>query len=220
MKMLYAVVLILTALVSAGSDANRLQRFEWLAKIGPSAKDGQVFNSVFQRLADSDKEEFCRRILTSISMYPAPDDVKTRRFTEMAPEMMKGQSRLCREKLIAVVYSTVPIEFLPDMTKALKFKISIDQLAMGFEEYEEFRENTLARVSKSTHGMPDAEIRDELAATLFIRVPMLTSMLFLNGYEYDFPDTGLDRVPRIFPTGYQGQGLSVVSGRKRIRNAR
>ncbi|MBQ9429989.1 MAG: hypothetical protein IJU44_00390 [Kiritimatiellae bacterium] len=167
---LAAFVLCATGAVSAFADeASTLTRQVWMSKVGTSASDQSVLKNTLPQLAAADRAEFANRVLKAVSRLPISPEEKAEKFVQVANDLLAQQIGDQKADLIAEIYATTPVEFLPAVTDSLSQKFSPEKNGLSNAAYEKFAETTMDKAAKLNAGTDEPSVRDTMVALLFMK---------------------------------------------------
>ncbi len=146
-----------------------LKRSQWLKKIGESVMDAKVLNDTFAQIPDSDKVEFVERAMKAVSRMPVEPEKKAATFVNVAVDCIQGARGDIRYDVIAEVFATVPVVFLPVVTEELSKRFNQEFNKLSDEDYEKIATSVMRIAAERNTRTADPAVRDTFVALAFLR---------------------------------------------------
>ncbi len=165
----YAITLFCLSCVNVRAEGVELKRSQWLKKIGVSVMDESVLKETFIQVPDSDKVEFVQRSMKAVSRMPVEPEKKAASFVNTAVTCIQGAQGNVRYHVIAEVFATVPIPFLPIVTEELSKRFDQEFNKLSDEAYENIATSVIEIATKRNAQTDDAAVRDTFVVLTFLR---------------------------------------------------
>ena len=146
-----------------------LKRSQWLKKIGASVMDESVLKETFSQVPDSDKVEFVQRSMKAVSRMPVEPEKKAASFVNVAVACIQGAKGDVRYSVIAEVFATVPVPFLPVVTEELSKRFNQEFNKLSDEAYEKIATAVVEIAAKRNERTDDPAVRDTFVVLAFLR---------------------------------------------------
>ena len=163
------VTVCLLGCMSLLAQGVELTRSQWLKKIGPSVMDESVLKETLTQVSDSDKVEFVQRLMTAVSRMPVEPEKKAATFVNAAVACIQGAKDETRYDVIAEVFATVPISFLPIVTEELSRRFNQEFNKLSDEAYENIAKSVMKVAEERNARTEDPAVRDTFVALAFLR---------------------------------------------------
>lgn len=151
------------------ADGVQLTRSQWLKKIGASVMDESVLKETFSQVADDEKVEFVQRAMTAVSRMPVEPDRKAAAFVNTAVSCIQSATGDTRYHVIAEVFATVPVPFLPVVTEELSKRFNQEFNKLSDEAYEKIATSVVEIAAKRNERADDAAVRNTFVVLAFLR---------------------------------------------------
>lgn len=172
MKCLTAVCAITVCFLSCidlRAEGVVLKRSQWLKKIGASVMDESVLKETFSQVADSEKVEFVQRSMKAVSRMPVEPEKKAASFVNVAVACIQSSKGDVRHNVIAEVFATVPVQYLPVVTEELSKRFNQEFNKLSDEAYEEIATSVIEVAAKRNARTDDPAVRDTFVILAFLR---------------------------------------------------
>ncbi|MFA7173692.1 MAG: hypothetical protein WC340_09795 [Kiritimatiellia bacterium] len=151
------------------ADGVQLKRSQWLKKIGASVMDEGVLKETFSQVAEDEKVEFVQRAMTAVSRMPVEPERKAAAFVRTAVSCIQASKGDTRFHVIAEVFATVPVSFLPVVTEELSKRFNQEFNNLSDEAYEEISTSVVKIAAKRNERADDAAVRNTFVVLAFLR---------------------------------------------------
>jgi len=172
MKCVTAICVITVSLLSCVNlqgEEVQLKRAQWLKKIGESAMDESVLKETFAMVDDSEKVEFVQRTMKAVSRMPVEPERKAATFVVAAVNCIQSAKGDIRYNVIAEVFATVPVPFLPVVTEELSKRFNQEFNKLSDEAYEEIAKSVVEIAVKRNERTDDPAVRNTFVVLAFLR---------------------------------------------------
>ena len=151
------------------AEGVELKRSQWLKKIGASVMDESVLNETFAQVADSEKVEFVQRSMKAVSRMPVEPEKKAASFVNVAVACIQTAKGDVRYNVIAEVFATVPVAYLPVVTEELSKRFNQEFNKLSDEAYEEIATSVIKIAAERNAQTDDPAVRDTFVVLAFLR---------------------------------------------------
>lgn len=151
------------------ADGVQLARSQWLKKVGASVMDESVLKETFSQVADDEKVEFVQRAMNAVSRMPVEPERKAAAFVNAAVSCIQTATGETRYHVIAEVFATVPVPFLPIVTEELSKRFNQEFNKLSDEAYEKIATSVMEIAVKRNERADDAAVRNTFVALAFLR---------------------------------------------------
>ncbi len=151
------------------AESVQLTRAQWLKKVGASAMDESVLKETFAQVADAEKVEFVDRAIKAVSRMPVEPEKKSAAFVNTAVSCIQGAKGDVRYHVIAEVFASVPVPFLPIVTEELSKRFNQEFNKLSDAAYEEIATAVVEIAVKRNARTDDAAVRNTFVALAFLR---------------------------------------------------
>ena len=151
------------------AEGVQLKIAQWLKKIGASVMDESVLKEPFNQVADDEKVEFVTRAMKAVSRMPVEPEKKSAAFVNTAVNCIQAAKGDIRHSVIAEVFATVPVPFLPVVTEELAKRFNQKFNKLSDEAYEEIATSVVALAVKRNERTDDPAVRNTFVALAFLR---------------------------------------------------
>jgi len=131
--------------------------------------DAKILNDTFAQIPDSDKVEFVERIMKAVSRMPVEPEKKAATFVNVAVDCIQGARGDIRYDVIAEVFATVPVVFLPVVTEELSKRFNQEFNKLSDEDYEKIATSVMRIAAERNTRTADPAVRDTFVALAFLR---------------------------------------------------
>ncbi len=166
---LCAITVCFLSCVDLLAEGVELTRAQWLKKIGASVMDDSVLRETFAQVPDSDRVEFVQRAMRAISRMPVEPEKKAAVFVNAAVTCIQAAKGDVRYNVIAEVFATVPVPFLPVVTEELSKRFNQEFNKLSDEAYEEIASAVLKIAVERNARTDDPAVRDTFVVLAFLR---------------------------------------------------
>jgi len=172
MKCLTTLVAITVCLMSCTylqAEGVQLKRSQWLKKVGASVMDQAVLKETFGQVKDLEKVEFVQRSMKAISRMPVEPEKKAASFVSTAVNCIQTAKGDVRYTVIAEVFATVPVPFLPVVTEDLSKRFDQEFNKLSDESYEKIASSVIKIAVKRNDRTDDTAVRNTFVVLAFMR---------------------------------------------------
>ncbi|MFO7937606.1 MAG: hypothetical protein R6V06_08380 [Kiritimatiellia bacterium] len=166
---IYPVVALCLVFLNLRVAGVELKRSQWLKKIGTSIMEERVLKETFAQVPDSDKIEFVQRAMKAVSRMPVDPEKRAANFVNVAVACIQGAKGDLRFDVIAEVFATVPVTFLPVVTEELSKRFDQNFNKLSEEAYEKIAASVVERAAKRNAMTEDTAVRDTFVVLAFLR---------------------------------------------------
>lgn len=131
--------------------------------------DESVLTETFTQVAEGEKVEFVQRAMNAISRMPVEPERKAAAFVNTAVSCIQAAKGDTRYHVIAEVFATVPVPFLPVVTEELSKRFNQEFNKLSDEAYEEIATSVIEIAVKRNERADDAAVRNTFVALAFLR---------------------------------------------------
>ena len=174
MKCLTTLLTITVCLMSCTylqAEGVQLKRAQWLKKVGSSVMDQAVLKETFGQVKDLDKVEFVQRSMKAVSRMPVEPEKKAASFVSTAVICIQTAKGDIRYSVIAEVFATVNVPFLPLVTEELSKRFDQEFNKLSDEAYEKIASSVIEIAIKRNGNDPadDPAVRNTFVVLAFLR---------------------------------------------------
>lgn len=166
---IYALAVFCLSCMNMHAEGVELKRSQWLKKIGASVMDESVLKETFAQVQDSDKVEFVQRSMKAVSRMPVEPEKRAASFVNVAVACIQGSKGDVRYNVIAEVFATVPVPFLPVVTEELSKRFNQEFNKLSDEAYEKIAIAVVEIAAKRNALTDDPAVRDTFVVLVFLR---------------------------------------------------
>lgn len=166
--LLVALTGVLSVTAFAAGDAT-LTRSQWLKKIGDSVSNEAVLTETLSKISAGDRVEFSQRLYKAIARLPVTPEQKSATFVKAAVKCITGVKGKDKQEVIAVVFSDIPIDYLPIVTEALAKRFNQELNKLSDADFEKIAKETLAISANRNAKTDEPSVRDAFAMLAFLR---------------------------------------------------
>jgi len=164
-----AIAVCFLSCMDLRAEGVELKRSQWLKKIGASVMDDAVLKDTFGQVPDSDKVEFVKRSMNAVSRMPVEPEKKAARFVNVAVSCIQSSKGDTRYSVIAEVFATVPVPYLPVVTEELSKRFNQEFNKLSDEAYAEIATSVVKVASVRNTSTDDPAVRDTFVLLAFLR---------------------------------------------------
>jgi len=161
------------------------------AKIGAIIAEPAQMTEVLKTLSPEDQKTFVADVNAAIAKLPGSTEDRTAKYLNINRAALKGASKGNMANLLAVTFSTVPIESLTVLSERYAvdlFNRDADPSQKFTDEaFEKTASEVVGKIEQATAGSDDAGARDTLAILMFVRAS--------NGSPADLADKLVETMP-------------------------
>lgn len=168
-KLIGALVLASFAIALAAQPNQFVSRAQWLKKIGAAVTDTSVMRETLDQVAPEDRVEFTQRILKAVSRMPVNPDNKAAAFVKASVACIAGAGSEKKTAVIAEIFASVPIEYLPMITEELAKRFNRDYNKLTCEQYQDIATNTLKVARSRIAETDDVSVRSTFVILTFLK---------------------------------------------------
>jgi hypothetical protein len=164
-----AITVCFLSCVDLLAEGVELTRAQWLKKIGASVMDESVLRETFAQVPDADRVEFVQRAMRAVSRMPVEPEKKAAVFVNAAVACIQTAKGDIRYSVIAEVFATVPVPFLPVVTEELSKRFNQEFNKLSDAAYEEIASAVLKIAAERNARTDDPAVRDTFVVLAFLR---------------------------------------------------
>ncbi|MBP5320666.1 MAG: hypothetical protein J6334_06735 [Kiritimatiellae bacterium] len=166
-KGLVLVALGLMTCASVFADDAALSRSQWMQKVSDCAADVSVLKSTLSQVPAADRVEFTQKVLKAVNALPVTPEEKSKAFVEAMSACLDVNAGAQKLDLIAEVFATVPVSYLPAVTEQLAANLKRNNLSDA--AYETLASRAIEVASKRNAKTDEPAVRDTFVTLAFLR---------------------------------------------------
>ena len=166
-KGLIFVALGLLTCASVLAEGTTLSRSQWLQKVSDSAANVSVLKETMSQVPAEDRVEFTQKVLKAVNALPVTPEEKSNAFVQAMAACLDVDAGAQQLDLIAEVFATVPVSYLPAVTEQLASNLKRNNLSDS--AYETLANKAIEVASKRNAKTDEPAVRDTFVTLAFLR---------------------------------------------------
>lgn len=166
-KGLIFVALGLLTCASVLAEGATLSRSQWLQKVSESASNVSVLKETMSQVPAEDRVEFTQKVLKAVNALPVTPEEKSNAFVQAMSACLDVDAGAQKLDLIAEVFATVPVSYLPAVTEQLASSLKRNNLSDS--AYETLANKAIEVASKRNAKTDEPAVRDTFVTLAFLR---------------------------------------------------
>ena len=191
MKSTILAALVILAGAAFAAESAKYTLAEASEQIAAVVANPEKMGDVTRKLSAAEQLNFLIAVNKAVKNMPGSNELKTAKYLQLEREAMLAAKAGNLQKLVAVMFRTVPLESLTVLAERYSedlFNRAADATkTFTDEQFTEIASSTVGEIHKACEGMPDAGPRDVLAIYLFGKAS--------NGSPVDLEDILLNMIP-------------------------
>lgn len=145
-----------------------LTRAQWEQKIGDCVTDEAELKKTMALIPPEEQVEFVQRVMTAINALPVNPDEKAAVYIKATLAAVSSSSKESRLKVLAEVFATVKVEFLPVVAEVLTSRFAQEAKKMSAEAYQKIATDAVRTAAERNATTDEASVRNTFVVSVFL----------------------------------------------------
>lgn len=170
-RMLAAVMIFVAGITGLMAQEEKvlLTRAQWEQKIGGCVTDEAELKKTMALIPPEDQVEFVQRVMTAINALPVNPDEKAAAYVKATLAVMSSAPPQTRLNVMAEVFATVKVEFLPVVTEVLSSRFALEAKKMSVDAYQKIASDAVTIAAARNATTDEASVRNTFVVLAFLK---------------------------------------------------